>query len=613
MPTLLLELGCEELPAAACLEAEAQLPGLVRAQLGVDPSAVYVTPRRIAFVVDDLPETAGERLVKGPLASLGPQAAAGFAKRHGVELDELEERDGQLWARVPGESLRGEQLVERLRAIVHGLQFAKSMRWDGSGHRFARPVRWACEKLDDETLAGSGVTFGHRFTQGELDVPSAQAYLETLRAADVEPDAAERRRRIVESLDALGPWEDPLGKIDEVVYMVERPTVFESAFDERFLRLPSRVIETAMQSHQRYFPLGSCRFAVVAAGGDVDVTRPGYTQVLNARLEDAAFTFDRDVTVGIEELATRLGRITFFEGGGTYADKTRRVCDLVAALGGEDDALEAARLAKADQASELVREFADLEGVIGAEYARIAGKPESVCAAIAEQFLPDGADAPLPSTEAGRLLSAADKVDTLALSFSLGHRPTGSRDPYGLRRAAIGVCRLALEGVVIPRDLLADDVRDFVEERLEAMLDLPVEYVRAARRSAASDLSGVAERATALAALHPDRLATIHEVYVRSARLAKDADADWRTDLLEDAAERALADALSASRPALTGPDLVAAIAAAEQLAPIVHGFFEDVLVMHEREELRTNRLGLLADVRDTVGAALGDLSEIPV
>src|SRR4029453_13221993 len=190
-------------------------------------------------------------------------------------------------------------------------------------------------------------------------------YLATLRAADVEPDQAERRRRIVEGLDALGDWSDPLGKLDEGVHLGEKPFVLESSFDDRFLRLPERVIVTAMQSHQRYFPLGGTRFAVVAAGGDVDVIRPGYTQVLDARLEDAAFTFDRDVAVGIDELAQRLDRITFFEGGGAFADKSARLVDLVERLGGGGDAREAARLAKADQASELVREFPELEGAMG--------------------------------------------------------------------------------------------------------------------------------------------------------------------------------------------------------------------------------------------------------
>jgi glycyl-tRNA synthetase beta chain len=610
MPTLLLEIGCEELPAAACREAEAQLPQLVRAQLGVEASHVYVTPRRIAFVVAELPETALERLVKGPPAERREQAAAGFAKRYGLAESDLEERDGHLWARVPGEPLRGEPLLDRMREIVHGFQFGKSMRWDASGHRFGRPVRWFCEKLDGETLAGSGTSFGHRFTYGEIEIASAQAYVDTLRGADVEPDAAERRRLIVEALDALGDWQDPLGKLDEVVYMVEWPLVFGSEFDERFLRLPEPVIVTAMQSHQRYFPLGENRFAVVAAGGDVDVIRPGYTQVLDARLEDAAFTFDRDVAVGIEELAGRLDRITFFEGGGSLAKKAARLLELVTQLGGDENACEAARLAKADQASELVREFPELEGVIGAEYARLAGKPEDVCLAIAEHYLPDAADAPLPSTPAGRVLSAADRIDTLTVSFSLAQRPTGSRDPYGLRRAAIGLCRLAVEGgLTIPHGLLASDVREFVEERLEGLLDVPVEFIRAALHSEQADLGAVAAHAQFLAR---QDLAAVHEVYTRAARIVGGTADDEPVDesLLAEPAEQQLAEAVRAQPPPGTPNDQL--LEWAVGLAPVVATFFDDVLVMDPDERVKANRLRLLRDVRLAVGR-LGDLSQIPL
>ena len=610
MPTLLLELGCEELPAPACREAEAQLPELVRAQLGVEASRVYVSPRRIAFVVDDLPETAAEQLVKGPPAERREQAAAGFAKRYGLAEADLEERDGHLWARVPGEPLRGEPLLTRMRAIVHGLEFGKSMRWDDSSHRFARPVRWYCEKLDAETLAGSGTSFGHRFTHGEVEIASAQEYADALRAANVEPDAAERRRVIVEALDALGEWQDPLGKLEEAVYMVEWPIVFGSEFDQRFQRLPERVIVTAMQSHQRYFPLGANRFAVVAAGGDVDVTRPGYTRVLEARLEDAAFTFDRDVAVGINELAGRLGRITFIEGGGSLAEKANRLVDLVEPLGGDEHAREAAVLSKADQASELVREFPDLEGFIGAEYARLAGRAEEVCHAIAEQYLPDGADAPLPETEAGRVLSAADKIDTLTVSFSLGHRPTGSRDPYGLRRAAIGLCRLAVEGgLIIPHELLAPEVREFVEERLEGYLDVPVEFVRAALHSDRPDLGAVAAHARFLA---QQDLAAVHEVYTRAARIVGDAADDDPVDdsLLQEPAEQELAEAVRAQPEPGTRAEEV--LEWAVVLAPVVAKFFDDVLVMDPDERLKANRLRLLRDVRSAVGR-LGDLSQIPL
>ena len=264
--------------------------------------------------------------------------------------------------------------------------------------------------------------------------------------AGVEPEQDERRRLIVEGLDAIGGWRDPAGVLEEVVFLVESPTVLEGRFDERFLELPPRVVETAMQSHQRYFPLEGARFAFVANGGEPEVVVAGNERVLEGRLEDAHFTFERDVAKGIEALAAELGSITFVAGAGSFADKAARLQALVGEQGGGEASREAARLAKADQAAELVREFPDLEGHIGAEYARLAGFPEGVCAAIEEQYLPDSADGPLPQTEPGRVLAAAEKVDNLTVAFALGQRPTGSRDPYGLRRAAIGLCRIAVEG-----------------------------------------------------------------------------------------------------------------------------------------------------------------------
>lgn len=619
MASLLFEIGCEELPAWACQEAEAQLPELARRHLEAEPAQVLVGPRRLAIVVEELPERTAVQWVKGPPVTAPVEAAHGFARRHGLEVGRLQERNGFFGVELGGEPM-AEVLPERLTEIVRGLAFAKTMVWNAGGLRFPRPVRWLCAKLDGETLqlalAGvpsGSVTYGHRFTSHAIEIPDARAYLGLLRDAGVEPDQRERRRRIVAGLDALGKWSDPAGVLDEVVHLVESPEVIAGSFDERFLALPERVVVTAMQSHQRYFPLGANRFALVSNGGDPDIVRAGHENVLDNRLEDASFTFERDVAKGIEALAAQLPSITFFTGAGSYAEKTERLKRLVSALGGGEAALEAARLAKADQAAELVREFPDLEGHIGAEYARLAGFPEAVCKAIEEQYLPDGADAPLPGTGAGKVLAAADKIDTLNVSFSLGHRPTGSRDPFGLRRAAIGLCRLAVEGgLEIPRELLDEDVREFVEERLEGLLGVPVEYVRAARASGAATLGQVAERARALAGLEPARLATIHEVYTRAARLAKDARPEWSRDRLVETAEKELAEAIEAARPALTGDDLDEAIRATEALAPVLARFFDEVLVMTDDAALRENRLGLLAEVRFLVGR-LADFSQLPL
>jgi glycyl-tRNA synthetase beta chain len=445
---------------------------------------------------------------------------------------------------------------------------------------------------------------------------------------------------IVGALDAIGDWSDPGGVLDEVVHLVEQPLVLVAEFDERFLQLPERVIVTAMQSHQRYFPLGGARFAVVANAGEPEIVRTGHTRVLESRLEDATFTFERDVAVGIEGLAAKLGSIVFVQGAGTYADQSGRLVRLVEALGGGDASREAARLAKADLASELVREFPELQGYIGGEYARLAGFPEAVAAAIEEQYLPDAAGGPLPSTDAGKALAAADKIDTLTVAFGLGQRPNGSRDPYGLRRAAIGLCRLALEGglridvrelvaldhkllVAQSAELVADfdaaDVAEFVAERLESLLDVPVEFVRAARRSAVGELGGMARLALKLAGLKPDVLETLHTAYTRSDRLGGKADdvagALDRGLLVEDA-ERAVAAALEKVEAEL--PSRVAAqefdeaVAIAAELGPPLAHFFDEVLVMAEDRAVRANRLRLLVEVRDTLGT-LGDFSQLPL
>jgi glycyl-tRNA synthetase beta chain len=602
LPTLLFEIGCEELPASACREAEEQLRAL--------GGTVYVGPRRLALI-EDVPERSADEWVQGPPEQLRDKAAEGFARKHGVAVDQLEVREGFLGVTIPGRPI-AETAAARLDGILRGLAFTKSMRWDESGLRFPRPVRWLCAKLDGETVEGfSG-------------------------SAGVEPDAEERRRLIVEGLDAIGGWADPAGVLDEVVYLVESPLVLHGRFDERFGQLPERVVETAMQSHQRYFPLGGNRFAFVANGGDPETVVRGNENVLEGRLEDASFTFERDLARGIDGLLGELGRITFARGAGSFAQKGERLVALVEALGGGDASREAARLAKADQAAELVREFPDLEGVIGAEYARLAGYPEAVCAAIGEQYLPESAGGPLPETEAGRVLSAADKIDNLTVAFALGQRPTGSRDPYGLRRAAIGLCRLALEGklrielqrlVDLDQRVLATQgvdveqdpgpVFEFVVERFESLLSVPVEYVRAARLAWLDDLGAYARLATWLASLDDERLEPIHTAFTRASRIVGKAELDTPASdsLLVEPAELELQDVVGRAWPeikrSVDSYDFEGAYEAASPISPVLERFFDEVLVMAEDTALRDNRLRLLLDVKHTLGL-LGDLSQIP-
>jgi glycyl-tRNA synthetase beta chain len=635
LPTLLLEIGCEELPASACEEALRQMR---ESWLPVFGGNVFATPRRLVLLSDEGLDREEDEWVQGPPERLRDKAAEGFARKQGVSVEELEVRDGYLGVLVPGRPLL-EALPERLHELVRALAFSKSMRWDGEGLRFPRPVRWLCAKLDEQTVKGfSGSTYGHRFAGGEIELTHARDYPEQLRATGVEPDQDRRRDQIASGLGALGLEEPNERVLGEVVYLVESPQVLEGRFDERFLQLPERVIVTAMESHQRYFPLGGDRFAFVANGGDPETVVAGNENVLEGRLEDAAFTFERDVRHGIDELAKSLGSITFVAGAGSFAQKTDRLGALVTELGGGEASQEAARLAKADQAAELVREFPELEGHIGAEYARLAGYPEAVCAAVDEHYLPESAGGPLPETEAGRVLSAADKVDNLTVAFALGQKPTGSRDPYGLRRAAIGLCRLALEGgleldvaALVDRDRqlltqqgaeVKDDVAevpDFVEERLEGILDVPVEFVRAARAGGVRELGAVARLAETLAAaVSSDEFERAYVAYDRANRLAGKADgasAALDAKLATDEAELALIESLAGASPkieaAVEARDFEAALAAAAELGPPVDRFFEEVLVMAEDAQVRANRLRLLLEVRDAVGA-LGDLSQIP-
>ena len=515
MPSLLVEIGCEELPSAAVYEAGRQLPALAAQHLGAEPDELFLGPRRLAFVVRDLPAETAPEWIQGPPVRVGEKAAEGFARKLGIPRKQLIERDGAWGWEKPAEPI-AEGSPAKVDAIVDGLQFGKTMVWETRGQALPEARRWLLALLDENRVVGT-TSFGHRFLGGAVEIESADAYAEALRAAYVEPSLEARRATIVEGLDALGAWRDPLGVLDEAVNLVEWPSVLEGRFDERFLRLPARVIETAMQSHQRYFPLEETRFAIVANGGDPETVRTGNERVLRGRLDDAAFTFERDAAVGIDALADRLSEITFFAGAGSYADKTERLVALVGELGGDDVAIAAARLAKADQASELVREFPELEGHIGAEYARLAGQPDAVCAAIDEQYLLDAADAPLPQSEAGRVLAAADKLDTLTVAFGPRARSDGLARP---------VCAAPGRDRPVParargRALLAHRRSDRPRLRRGASRE-PARRARGSRAgprgAGLDDLRSIAELARFLGGLPDERLGPVHEVYTRAAR-----------------------------------------------------------------------------------------------
>ena len=680
---LLIELGCEELPANACRVAEREA-GLTIERLLTErrltPTSVevFVTPRRIAVIAEGVPsEAPAETTVQtGPPEKAArnddgswSKAAEGFARKHGLTPEQLEVRDGLLTATV---SVAAEPLATHAQALVdgliEGLQMPKNMRWGTGTLRFSRPIRTLVVLHGDTVLPAevqgvqSGrLTRGHRLLQPELELGTVDDYVSDLGGAGVGARTGDRREIIETLLTSLAKahdatWDDPGRVLNEVVYLVEWPRVIDGSIHERYLDLPERVLVTAMQSHQRYLPLrgstGSLRPAfltVVNSHPDADeMVRAGNERVLAGRLDDAVFSLAKDRARGIEAMAAELDRITYHQRLGTLAARTARLEALVAAvadgadIAGDDrgHALEAARLAKADLASTLVGEFAELQGETGMEYARAAGQPEAVALAIREQYLPDGAGRPVPETLPGALLALADRFDQLVGVVAIGERPTGSRDPYALRRAAAGIVEiqsrygLALDlpalvaethallvtqtaDLELDASATAEIVVPFILDRVDQALGdagVPVDVQRAARGAGHVDPARHAALAQALhAAADTAELAGTHAAVTRCSRIVeKEAAADAvEPALLSDASEQALAEAIATLAPRIAAesdPDV--ALREAASLAPAVDALFDGVMVLAEDPAVRANRVRLL---RDALAAfqPIGDLTKL--
>ena len=692
MPDVLIEIGCEELPSSACREAIAQAPALLTdalAALHLPAAGVvaWVAPRRIAVFASDVADRqSGEaKAVRGPAiqAAFGDdgsptKAAEGFARGQGVDVAALVTRPDPEsgrdcgWVDKAGEDAPLIDLIPELaRRVLEGLRFGKTMRWgDGRGLRFSRPVRWITAKAGDTTcvfeaagIPAAGTSQGHRFLGGPVDVASASSYREDLRSVSVIADHLERRATITAGLDAAaaaagGTWSDPAGKIEEVVHLVEWPSVITGAIAPEHLRLPARVLVTAMQSHQRYMPVSAgdgslMPIFLAVSNGDpahADIIVRGNEGVLDARLQDAAFSYDRDVASGLDELNSRLDDIVFHARLGTLAAKRDRlvagVDDLAAAARVEgdarDDAAAAAALAKVDQGAILVNEFSELQGFAASHYAGLAGRSDAICTAIAEQYLPEGPDSPSPSTDAAALVALAEKVDNLSGAFLIGEIPSGSKDPYALRRAAAGLVRIALErgwdiapAQVFPAafarfrgqgaDLaLSDDealaeIEGFVADRLAyhlAQEGVAGDAVKAAIAAAPGGLATTAAWARALDTHRADadvvRAAT---AATRCRKIIAKSDAGLGGFVSTgDAGEDALAAALDAAEPAIAAAraagDPDAAIAAASALAAPVDAFFEAIMVNADDPADRDRRHALVRRA-ESAYAGVADFSAL--
>ena len=708
MPDLLFEIGTEELPDWYQEPAADALGRLLQTALtsaGVSHGAVtcYSTPRRLAVGIRDVAEVSTKRTEKrrGPPAAAGydgdgqpTRAARGFASANGVPVEELTVestgRGDYLYALVEtGGEDTAALLPGLLARLVRELPAPRKMHWGEVEDAFVRPVAWLLARFGGDVVHFSaagrdsgGTTRGHRFlADRELEVSGPAGYVPVLEEARVLADRAVRRQLVVDSVRALAdrhgftPDRQPALE-DEVTGLVEYPFPLFGEFADGYLELPEQVLTTVLISHQRFFPLrrpdGTLAPAFIGVSGtevpDTAVVRKGYEQVLEGRLHDAQFFWDADRQKSLAQHAWGLSGIGYQRELGSMADKVTRVGvlarELAAATGLDDEAAETLRAAvplhRSDLATGMVFEFPELEGVMAEAYALAEGLPAPVALVLREGILPAGPHSPLPESAAGTVLAVAEKLEKLVGFMSIGRRPTGSADPFGLRRDGIGLVRLlnrsdwrlpaaelvnlagpvfAGSGTEVGAEAAAEAVQ-FLGERLSGLLQeegLPVRVIRAAL-GAGRPVTETSRRAHLLSALlHSADFGELAELYKRAANIAKEVEpgSEPKEDLLEAAegkalhaalpdAEQAVTDLLDLTRATLTPWDVGSGPAGREELEagigePLqrllglkepLDDFLDNVHVLVDDRSVRRNRLRLLGRTRDVL-QRLGDLSEL--
>lgn len=688
MPTdLLFEIGTEEIPAGFLARALRQLVEqftreLEAARLACGSIRTMGTPRRLTTTVvgvaDRQPDLREQ--VVGPPARVAfdadgapTKAAIGFAKRNGVAVAELTRTEvvGKKGEYVvcerqePGRAA-SDVLPDVLYRIVSSVPWAKSMRWADGEDSFVRPMHWMLALFGQDIVPVSfaGVTSGrmsrgHRFLSPdvfELTDASADAYVAALRERYVIVDPDVRKQMIAEQLEHLVTdlkmSETDAGSVriredgellDEVTHLVEYPKALCGVFDESFLEVPEEVIVSAMRTHQRYFAVERTdgtlinRFVTIAGtvATDMDVVTRGNQRVLAARLSDARFFFLEDRKKTLDEHARALNVVVFQSDLGSIGDKVRRVGKTAAALAAEvgvatDQVARANGLSKADLVTQMVYEFPDLQGVMGAHYARLSGEPADVSDAIREHYLPRGADDELPSSPVGAVLAIADRIDTLVGCFAVGLAPTGSSDPYGLRRAALGILSILVErGWAVPLSMLVQaaasnlkdtvDVRDehkeevleFLRKRLEGQLadHGAADCIEAVLSAGFDYVPDVLARTAAITGLRkrPD-FEPLAVAFKRVANILKgkskaelgDADPELFSEEQETELWHAFCDIERQSAFYLNKGDYLGALTVLAELRAPVDRFFDAVLVMDEDARVRENRLALLGSIHAT-------------
>ena len=678
---LLFEIGAEEIPAGFMPNILGQLKQLAEtklndAHLPFESIATYGTPRRLALIVKGLADTSAEisERHKGPSASIAydadgnaTKAAIGFARGKGLDVADLVVEDGYIYAETKTAGVPAKDIVtEMLPQLITGLNFPKSMHWGNLDAKFVRPVRWLVALLDEDvipvefaTVQSGNVTRGHRFLGAdEITIKNAASYVDTLKENFVMVDQDARRELISKQLHDMAAsknasivWDDDL--LEEINYLVEWPTALCGGFEESYLALPDAAIITPMKDHQRYFPLvdqdGKLlpMFLTVRNGSDhsIEVVQAGNERLLRARLDDAKFFFNEDRKKPLIDRQDGLTKIVFQEGLGNLADKTERLLKLGRVFGEEcglhEDTVvvleRATELAKTDLTTGMVTEFTELQGVMGKEYALLDGESPEVAEAIFEQYLPRFAGDVLPQTEAGKVLSIIDKVDNIVATFSRGLIPTGSQDPYALRRQTIGILNILLgsewnislrpifkasmELLNVPaekQEELLGQVEEFFTLRLKNIFldrEVPhhvIDLLLSNNELSVADAEGLVN---ALLANRIDENVELVQAYTRMYNLVKDVEyTGVNSDLLKEDAEKELFEAASkaseASSAAWEAGDYDAVVAVPATLVPAINKFFEDVMVMDKDEAIKANRLQLVR-LAYSVMAIIGDISSL--
>jgi len=694
--SLLLEIGCEELPAGFIAPALRQLESLAKeslagARLRFDSTRALGTPRRLALLVEGLAESqeAQTRELTGPAVRVAfdadghpTNAARGFAKGAGIDVEKLERvttpKGEYLLARVhdAGKAAR-EVLPALVPAWLSGITFPKTMHWDGAA-RFARPVRWLLCVLDGEVvpfeafgIAAGKRTRGHRTLSPDwLEVKGAARYAETLRDHGVVADPAQRQEQVAslaasaaETMQGI-PVSDP-ELIEEVANLVEWPDAVLGHFDERYLELPAPIVVTAMRAHQRYFAIEAKsgkllpHFVAIrnGRGEGTESIRRGFESVLRARLEDARFYWENDRKAGLENKVSELKQIVWHEKLGSIYDRTQRLVQLAEELARQiapkarGAVSRAAYLSKADLASEMIRsgkEFATLEGIVGAEYAAAQGEPAEVVRAIREHILPRSPSDPLPASIEGTILALADRLDVIVGGFRAGLAVSGSQDPYGLRRAGNGVVRILLEkGLRLDVVALAAwltavydragvpaggvDFTEFWTQRVAGALEergIPYDTAAAVLAVRPGDPLDVLARAKAIEAIRTtEDFEGLMIGYRRAANILKAAPPGEisisaqplaeRAEAFTDKAEADLHLETKMARQAVETlllspePDYGALLRHLLGLKPSIDRFFEAVMVMDQDPTARKRRLAILEGVRQTF-IRIAEFSALP-